>query len=105
MPSRAGRFPHCGWEAGWALAVGDGEVLTGQTVGLFEWDPDGRESTTKTLDNGNLLPATPSMYKLPLTLLTRLAAPAGTKLAAEVAAAKLIAGLESQQPDEFYWPS
>ena len=45
------------------------------------------------------------MLKLPFTLLTRLAAPAGAKLAPEVAAAKLIAGLESQQPDAFYWPS
>ena len=103
--TRAIRFNHIGCEAGWALAVGNGAGLTGQTVGLFEWDPDGREWRTQTLDNGNLLPATPSMFKLPLTLLTRLAAPAGAQLAPEIAAAKLIAGMESRQPDEFYWPS
>jgi hypothetical protein len=96
------RFDQIGCKAGWALAVGEGAGLTGQTVGLFEWNPDERKWRTQTLDSGNQLPATPAMFKLPLTLLTRLAAPAGARLAPEVSAAKLIAGLQSQHPDEVY---
>src|SRR5262249_48042876 len=46
------------------------------------------------LDNGDLLPAAPSIYHLPLTLLERLAT--GPSLAPQLAAARLYATLDAQ---------
>ena len=90
------RFSRVGCAAGWALAVGDGAGFTGSAVGLFERGSDGHRWHLLTLDNGNALPAAPAIYDLPLSLLTRLAAPAGRTLAPHVAAARLIARLQSR---------
>src|SRR4051794_33401065 len=97
---QAVRFAHAWCAGGWALAVGDGAGVAGPGVGLFmvvkgEW-------SEISLDNGNLLPAAPAIYDLPLSLLERLAAPAGETLAPHVAAARLIASLQSRE--HFFWP-
>ncbi len=116
-----GRAPHCGpaalagvadpWylkvlrftqvrcAAGWALAVGDGAGFGGTVVGLFTRGFNGHRWQVLTLDAGNALPAAPAFYDLPLSLLTRLA---GTAVVPELAAAKLIAGLQTQYG--FAWP-
>lgn len=94
------RFNQVRCAAGWALAVGDGAGFTGPIVGLFQWT--GREWASVSLDNGNLLPAAPVVYHLPLTLLARLAT--GAALAPQLAAARLIATMESQRKD-FGWPA
>ena len=66
-------FDHFACADGWALAVGTGTGFTGSVVGLFDrgWQPKKWELLT--LDNGNALPAAPSVYDLPLPLLTQLA--------------------------------
>ena len=99
------RFSHVVCEAGWAVAVGHGGGFTGPAVGLFEWDPHDRDWKAQTVDNGHLLPTAPSMFHMPLTLLTRLTEPAEQNLAAELAAARLIAALRTQHADLRYWPS
>ena len=90
------RFTRVTCGGGWALAVGDGAGFTGRAVGLFDRGSDGRRWHLLTLDNGNALPAAPAIYDLPLSLLSRLATPAGTMLAPQVAAARLIARLQSK---------
>src|SRR5207248_3100942 len=95
------RFDRVGCAAGWVLAVGDGAGFTGSAVGLFDRGSDGRRWHLLTLDNGNALPAAPAIYDLPLSLLSRLAAPAGRTLAPHVAAARLIARLQSRY--DFDW--
>jgi hypothetical protein len=88
------RFNRVACAGGWALAAGDGAGFTG-AVGLFDRRFDGRRWQLLTLDNGNALPVAPAIYDLPLSLLTRLAAPLGRALDSQVAAAKLIARLQS----------
>jgi hypothetical protein len=97
------RFNRVGCADGWALAVGDGAGFTGPVVALFDlsWF-NGRKWHLLTLDDGDALPSAPAIYDLPLALLTRLAAPAGAILAPQVAAANLIAGLQTQY--HFSWP-
>ena len=87
---------------GWALAVGTGAGFAGPVVGLFDrgWKP--KQWTQLTLDNGNALPVAPSVYDLPLSLLLRLATRLGPVLAPQVAAARLIARLQSEYG--FNWP-
>jgi hypothetical protein len=95
------RFSRVGCAGGWALAVGDGAGFSGHAVGLFDRGSDGRRWHLLTLDNGNALPAAPAIYDLPLSLLTRLAAPAGRTLRPHLAAARLIARLQSRY--HFAW--
>jgi hypothetical protein len=96
------RFTYVRCAAGWALAVGDGAGSPGPVVGLFVREQTRRRWQLLTLDAGNALPAWPALYAMPLSLLTRLAAPAGPALAPHMAAAKLIAGLEAQHG--VHWP-
>jgi hypothetical protein len=95
------RFTRVGCADGWALAVGDGVGFDGPAVALFELGFFGRTWHVLTLDNGSGLPAAPALYDVPLSLLARLAAPAGATLAPHVAAARLIAGLQTQY--HFSW--
>lgn len=95
------RFTHVVCDSGWAVAVGDGGGFAGQVVGLFEWNPHRRAWKAQTVDNGRLLPTAPSMFDLPLTLLSRLTE---QHLAPELAAARLIATLLAQHPHLGYWP-
>lgn len=80
---------------GWALAVGTGSGYSGRLVGLFSrgWQ---RTPTWRvlTLDDGLALAAAPTIYDLPLSLLTRLARRLGPSLTPTVAAAHLIAHLQ-----------
>jgi hypothetical protein len=96
------RFTRVGCAGGWALAVGDGAGFPGPVVALFDRGVNGRAWHLLTLDAGNALPAAPSIYDLPLKLLARLAAPAGATLAPQIAAARLIARLQTQY--RFEWP-
>jgi hypothetical protein len=97
------RFNRVGCAGGWALAVGDGAGFTGPAVALFELSGFPKRTWhLMTIDDGDALPAAPAIYALPLSLLTRLAAPAGAILAPQVAAARLIARLQKQYG--FEWP-
>jgi hypothetical protein len=96
------RFEHVACAHGWALAVGTGAGFTGRVVGLFDRGYRGSRWHLITLDNGAALPAAPAIYDLPLPLLERLARRLGQTLTRELAAAKLIARLESRY--RFHWP-
>jgi hypothetical protein len=96
------RFERASCAGGWALAVGDGAGFTGPVIGLFTRGFAGqRRWQLVTLDNGNGLPAAPAIYDLPLTLLAKIAAPAGATLAPQLAAARLIGRLQSEY--RFFW--
>jgi len=97
---RTVRFTQATCADGWAVAVGDEPGLIGPAVGLFEWDHYKRRWTAHTVDSGNLLPAAPATYHLPVSLLERLLA--GPVLAPQLAASKLIAGLYASHGG-FYW--
>lgn len=90
----------CG--AGWAFAVGTGTGFTGRVVGLFDRGAHPKRWELMTLDNGNALPVAPAVYDLPLSLLGRLESRIGPSLAPQLAAARLIARLQSRY--HFYWP-
>jgi hypothetical protein len=96
------QFDHVACADGWAVAVGTGTGFTGLVVGLFDRGSKPKQWTQLTLDNGNALPIAPAVYDLPLSLLLRLAARLGPVLAPQVAAAKLIARLQSDY--SFSWP-
>jgi hypothetical protein len=96
------QFDHVACADGWALAVGTGTGFTGPVVGLFDRGWKHKQWALLTLDNGNALPVAPAVYDLPLSLLLRLAARFGPALAPQVAAAKLIARLQSLYG--FDWP-
>jgi len=87
---------------GWALAVGTGAGYTGPVFGLFNQTYHARTWRLLTLDNGSALPVAPSIYDLPLSLLSRLAGRLGPVTAPMVGAAKLIAHL--QVGYRFRWP-
>jgi hypothetical protein len=88
---------------GWALAVGTGNGFDGPVVGLFvNTSYHGPHWQVMTLDDGLSLPAAPAIYDLPLSLLRRLGSRIGASLEPQLAAARLIARLQTQY--HFFWP-
>jgi hypothetical protein len=95
-------FDQVAYAEGWAVAVGTGAGYSGKLVGLFIRNGKGWSWRLLTIDNGNALPAAPSIYDLPVSLLRVLTARIGNTLVAEEAAADLIARLQLQY--RFSWP-
>jgi hypothetical protein len=97
------KFDRVACAGGWGLAVGTGNGFDGPVVGLFVNTSYHRPHwQVMTLDDGLSLPAAPAIYDLPLSLLGHLASRIGPSLAPQLAAAKLIARLQTQY--HFYWP-
>jgi hypothetical protein len=96
------RFDRVACAGGWALAIGTGAGFSSPVVGLFDRGAGQNGWQVLTLDNGTALPAAPSIYDLPLALVVQLASRLGPVLTPEVAAAKLIAQLQSRY--NFAWP-
>jgi hypothetical protein len=96
-------FDRVACAGGWALAVGTGNGFGSPVVGLFvDTAYHGPHWQVMTLDDGLSLPAAPAIYDLPLSLLGHLAARIGPPVVPQLAAARLIARLQTRY--HFSWP-